>query len=224
METESPGETGRRFVSAPRGFTLIELLATLTVVTILAILGGTYFSRILKSAKSAKDQSQLRQLGLAHAGYMADNNLVVAPGVDPATSQLWFNEFLRPYLGVPIGENITVPLFVSPSDPLKGGASTLKPIHQRSYAVNRNMLDSNLRPVSIVRLDASKVFYLINFDISSLNTNWCDQTPEKLNLVPDAWHINHMVNLLFLDGHVEAILKKDIYPGGSRGDIFGPQL
>jgi prepilin-type N-terminal cleavage/methylation domain-containing protein len=55
-----------------RGFTLIELLVVIAIIAILAALLFPVFARAREAGRKATCQSNLHQLGMAFAGYVAD--------------------------------------------------------------------------------------------------------------------------------------------------------
>lgn len=207
------------------GFTLIELLVVVAIIGVLAAILSQAVDRVKRMAIESKDSSQLRQIGIIHARYMADNRMQTAPGNDPANNAVWFYHLLRPYLEIPQDTITEAKLFISPLDPSKGGVDVLSPIHRRSYAVNRRILKNNLTPIRYSEVERpASMFYLISFEVNRLATNWCEPTVASMQYVPDRWIPGGIVHLLFLDGHVEAIRKAEIMPGGSRNDVFGPSL
>ena len=86
-----------------RGFTLIELLVVIAIIGILASLLLPVLSRARDKGKTAKCQSNLRQLGLATMMYDEDH-LVYPIGWPPADGfvgtyfPIWYRQ-LQPYLG-----------------------------------------------------------------------------------------------------------------------------
>ena len=80
------------------GFTLIELLVVIVIIAILIALLFPAITMVLRSSRSMKCQSNLRQQGLALTAYALENNDAVAPAkLD--TDHHWFN-ILAPYYGV----------------------------------------------------------------------------------------------------------------------------
>jgi prepilin-type N-terminal cleavage/methylation domain-containing protein/prepilin-type processing-associated H-X9-DG protein len=59
-------------VSGRRGFTLIELLVVIAIIGLLAAILFPVFSRVRENARRANCQSNLRNIGLANAQYLAD--------------------------------------------------------------------------------------------------------------------------------------------------------
>jgi len=87
----------------PRGFTLIELLVVIAIIAILASLLFPAIGRAKDKGKTAKCQSNLRQLALA-AMMFDDDNQVYPIGWPPSNLQslavppIWYRQ-LQPYLG-----------------------------------------------------------------------------------------------------------------------------
>lgn len=55
-----------------RGFTLVELLVTVSIISILAAIGMTIYSSVLKQGRDSKRQSDLRSIQSALEQYYAD--------------------------------------------------------------------------------------------------------------------------------------------------------
>lgn len=56
----------------PRGFTLIELLITISIIAILATIGITTYSSVMKQGRDSKRQSDLKSIQSALEQYFAD--------------------------------------------------------------------------------------------------------------------------------------------------------
>jgi len=219
----------RRHRSNPNsdGFTLTELLAAVAVLAILAALLFPLAGKALGIAKAAKDIAQLRQIGAIHAQYMGDHVQTAMPGHYPATNEVWFYHYIRPYLGLPLA-NTAVPLLISPLDHSKGAANSLsvQPMHRRSYAVNRRILKANQQPVRFHELtNPGGMMWIVDFDLNIRNSNWFEpDVAASIAAVPENWISGGYVHLLFLDGHVETLKKTTVVPGGNREDVLGPKL
>ncbi len=226
-----PVRLGR--AAAARGFTLTELLTVMAVGGVLMALLISVTRQVTRKAYATKDINQMTQIGVAHARYMADHNMEAipphAPKPDnPAKNQVWYYEYLRPYLDVRLLNTVEASLLISPLDPSHGGRDQpdWNPSNRRSYAVNRYFLKKNSRPLRVLELERPQgMFWLINYEVYKKNTNAADPTSaDSLKYIPEDWVPGGMVHLLFLDGRVEAIRKAEIMPDGSRADVFGPWL
>jgi len=92
------------------GFTLLELLIVLAIAATLSSLALVAMSRARANAQQLKCASNLRQIGTAINGYIADHDgRLPGPvfGGQPAYYSPWPNDgflptFLAPYLGLPL--------------------------------------------------------------------------------------------------------------------------
>lgn len=64
---------------SPRGFTIIELLVVVAIVTVLVALVGPAAGFAISRADSAKCLGNLRAIGIALNGFLADNNMTMPP-------------------------------------------------------------------------------------------------------------------------------------------------
>jgi prepilin-type N-terminal cleavage/methylation domain-containing protein/prepilin-type processing-associated H-X9-DG protein len=88
-----------------RGFTLIELLVVVAIIGVLAAILLPAMSLVMDSAKSAKCQSNLRQLHIGILGYALDNDDQLVPSrydINPPGSSsipaVSFVELIQPYI------------------------------------------------------------------------------------------------------------------------------
>lgn len=85
-----------------KGFTLIELLVVIAIIAILAAILFPVFAKAREKARQASCQSNLKEIGLANAMYMADYdgrytpNATRVPGV--AGNGMWWMVLQQPYL------------------------------------------------------------------------------------------------------------------------------
>lgn len=72
------------------GFTLVEVLVTMTIIVVLALIGGASFHSIRSKAKATTEVNAARQLIAAYLGYAAEHSGALLPGYksDPETRNL----------------------------------------------------------------------------------------------------------------------------------------
>lgn len=223
------------------GLTLLELLIALVVIVILAALVQVAVRKALGGARGAADLGNMRQIGMAISLFKQDHfdegRIFLAfdgyqnrYGYGPHS---WFY-YLRPYLGFELNDRYTsVPAFISPGDPTKGGATSNLSVPElayarRSYSFSMGTLDTYNRTFtwrnSWLR-NPSKLLLFANHRAAEIGTNWIDPNSELyLGAIPTDWFGGETANFAFLDGHVESIKVNDVRPGGSRHGIFVPEL
>lgn len=69
-----------------RGFTLIELLITISIISILATIGITTYSSVMKQGRDSKRQSDVRSIQSALEQYFADQLYYPARSADTSAS------------------------------------------------------------------------------------------------------------------------------------------
>ncbi len=98
-------DRGSAVVRPPRrshaGFTLIELLTTVGIVAILAALMIPMAQNSIEAARSSGCLTNLRQIGVATAAYVSENDGAVVPSsltVSGVTLPVRWRAFLQPYI------------------------------------------------------------------------------------------------------------------------------
>jgi prepilin-type processing-associated H-X9-DG protein/prepilin-type N-terminal cleavage/methylation domain-containing protein len=198
-----------------KGFTLIELLAVIAIIAVLAFLAFPAVGSALTSGNRAKCASNLKQIGVAHAQYSADNDGFVAPNrwgdISPPDFRVRFwPETLLPYITgrdawhIPNNPNTPdVPVFQCPS---ATADDTYSWVFQRmAYSQNTffggsgpGYIGHRIKRAAVQK--PSKMILVV--EGAAVNTApWAD-TPGNPNRI--AYRHNGQANILFLDGHVEA--------------------
>src|SRR5215218_8126724 len=82
--------------SSRQGFTLIELLVVIAIIAILAAILFPVFAQAREKARSASCLSNMRQMGLAIAMYVQDNDEGLPLNTHNSATATWI-ETLQPY-------------------------------------------------------------------------------------------------------------------------------
>ena len=220
------------------GFTLTELILAIAVIVILTAILLPIAGKMRQKANTTADASNLRSIAIANQLYAQDNNgrsvVVFTPWRHPNPSRVWHLE-LRPYLqlGTGIEREGVMDVFLSPSDPTRGGLvapetfPSAAPISandwwRRSYNVNFNTRiyvghgDYEGRPM--IQMDPSQMLFVGNhYAIASASNGILPQSEESLRYIPRNWHGSEGgAQFAFLDGRVEMIQVNDLMIGGER--------
>ncbi len=227
-------------------FSFIELLVLLGVIAALAALLLPVAARARRQSAMVGDAGQLRQLWVVASQFSQEHQNLVLVGTDKrdrygyGLNTEWFR-VLRPYLGSTMNGKETIPLYISPGDPSRGGEELLGPTRAfkfRSYGVNlRTEYRSTLRgedgslihsasePLNRLSVRRPDLLVLLcNVDVGTVGdtsgVNSLSSSYQKGTVVPRDWFGNGRANLVFLDGHIEAVRVDDILPDGPRFSLF----
>lgn len=217
-----------------KGFTLIELLVVIAIIAILAAILFPVFSRARENARKATCQSNLKQVGLAVAGYVQDYD-----GTYPRWGSFAVGDYiywlLDPYIkGMDFTSSERKSIWVCPSR-----ARTA--LYQNSYGYNylrlgyiytgtNSYLAAAPTPANEATLmaPAETVCFLDGTDVV--------RPPygvQRLTL-PDTvagWHFGSslqdpegLVNVLWCDGHVKTMKRRLLVPPRVGGDARNDDL
>lgn len=216
-------------------FTLIELLVALAVLGILAVLLLNVSGGVRVKAASQSSVSNLRQLASAYLLASAERNNELIWGLDYDTSRgssldrMWCTALL-PYLNAqtvdfssPEAYFQSLPkVFLAPAD-----VENPETPWRRSYAPNysaysppgyNRTTEPRLRFTRI--LQRSKLILIPEWKTGAASQSSASQAVTQLA----DFYKNGSVNVLFADGHVETVSRRDLLPGGSRENEWLPQL
>jgi prepilin-type N-terminal cleavage/methylation domain-containing protein/prepilin-type processing-associated H-X9-DG protein len=211
-------EAGASAAKKRSGFTLVEMLVVLAIVLILAVVISLAASRAIMAAQRARCASNLRNIGIALNTYAGDNNdrypqtSAVFPfpvgTIDPATGLGSWMEQLDSYT------NTNHDLFKCPSNPdtalqnsyflsawasfYAGGMNYPTPPENELRVTNPT--------ATILAGDSMERYYGPVADADQDDAGQGINPPFGEPSAP--WHGGYL-NLLFVDGHVEAVKKFD---------------
>jgi prepilin-type N-terminal cleavage/methylation domain-containing protein/prepilin-type processing-associated H-X9-DG protein len=201
-----------------RGFTLIEFLVVVAGIGILFVLAMPAFTAALERAKATKDQSNLRQIGVAMQTYLNDSDQVLpASGAWPGTSPT-----PSPTPGLYQKYIASRKVFQSPFDKRTPSEANNAPV---SYGINTRIYalvgGNMLKVVS----PASTFLMAPNYPSSPGDPRNINSWPGTAGSAPDlplggggesrGTHSNgRQINVLFCDWHTESL---PFGPSGTAG-------
>lgn len=100
-----------------QAFSLMEMIIAMGILLTLGAIILPMGTRVLEMSRGAKCLSNLRQIGVAASGYIADNDGTLVPRCSNASPAIGnakgFRAYLAPYLG---GDKAAIRVFACPSD------------------------------------------------------------------------------------------------------------
>ncbi len=198
---------------AKQAFTLVELLVVIAIIALLAALLLPALKGARNTSKRAVCVSNLRQIGLAQLNYSNDySDAFTQNRADYAVGVAFWCQFLLPYLGKQMVYYPTtpeVPVFWCPmaeksitEDPLNGYQTAF--IARLSYAQNLSLGGwvaggaANHKRTEVQK--PSNMVLLADGRAVSM-ASWSVDVPG--DSFGGAYRHDHLINLLFVDGHVE---------------------
>jgi prepilin-type N-terminal cleavage/methylation domain-containing protein/prepilin-type processing-associated H-X9-DG protein len=188
-----------------RAFTLIELIVVLAIIAILTSMVYPMYTSISARAKSTKDLSNLRQIGIAIQTYLNDNDQILpASATWPGTT---VTAVLYPkYIG-------TRKVLLSPFDKRPSVETDLAPV---SYSINHNMYDPSVGiSRNMIKVFSPSATFLMapNYIGNPANAgSWAGTATNAPDLPVGApaetrgTHSNGtQINVLFCDWHAESL-------------------
>ncbi|HEY3398918.1 MAG TPA: prepilin-type N-terminal cleavage/methylation domain-containing protein [Armatimonadota bacterium] len=236
-----------------KGFTLIELLVVIAIIAILAAILFPVFARARAKAQQANCLSNMKQIGLANAMYMSDN--------DQRAMNWYRNSFSNtlpavdtnsmPALLAPYSKNDQ--MFFCPSVSLTPSATQPGLARGRSYHINVACLSggaggfgNNFTPVKDNAMNAVNVAIALDGDALG-GEDWA--SPRYADHIPDSiaggnWKVsdrhNGGANIAYYDGHAKWLKFESLWisytgnqlpaPGGVYDNMttvlttYGPSL
>lgn len=223
--------------------TFIEVLTVIGIVVLLAALLTPVISRGLDSVHLAKCTSNLRQLWTAQKQYQTDHDGSFIPYAETETSYVWTARLMQDKYLPERTDVFVCPAFSKKTDlrasgqvarQAGGDGAASRRGSYSHYGYNYNHLGSSIRYTSSAedRAEPAKTFQITSpaktiLFVDSLRSNTSD-TPrgsyiavdrQDTQNIPEARH-RGSVNVVFVDGHVEAITLTDpkdpflAYPDG----------
>lgn len=195
-----------------KAFSLLELLVVIAVIGLLALIIYPHMARYVQNSRSLTCASRLRQIGIYYLEYAGDNGGTTLLFRDGATSKMWYNELRKipGWTSEEAASHFSCPSFDREEDvgPWWCYGMRLHGSPGRVIRVtNADGGQSGMYELTLSRVDRPDSFLLMADSITS------NPKRQSFRLVPPGLysnsgiHTRHLdkANVLFLDGHVEAL-------------------
>lgn len=217
-----------------KAFTLIELLTVLGVLGVLVAIFVPIFGKVRASAHQADSISNLRQLSSIYLLYTQEKKGKLLQASDGVTNgkywQLYLQEFMEADSELRQMRDFTSKACLAANPGLEGGDGVVR----STYGLNNYIGRGGVNPGDNSTWGINYIIQAVAPDRTVLFGDPAMESDRYTmvgigyedNLFPTSYHPAGLINLSFLDGHVESRLAADIptsatvYPKGRDGSIF----
>jgi len=187
------------------GFTLIELLVVIAIIAILAAILFPVFAKVREKARQTSCASNLKQVGLAFAQYIQDNDETFMHNAtdnwnNPANDGQSWRHVVQPYVK-------SVNLFKCPSNATLGyDVGVVDGVKiPWNYAINPRVSQYDMGlPIAAIQEVSTRIIVAetTNDDARTMYPNW--DTGSSIQNIIWAGHTGR-ANYLFADSHVKSM-------------------
>lgn len=230
MKTTSPRLVSSSFVD--RGFSLAELLAAVAIVCVILLFAVPALQSFRAKVHGAECVNRLRQTGTILQAFLGENRgkltLLVAGGNDYKARQwLWYNQ-LRDY--AKLSEESAQAVFACP---LQDKSVTSRYCYGFRRAgkpggkdlAMEDMGSGTYYALNTLRVERPATYFIAADSIEAERLQTWRIHPTQIAGDGGALHLRHQgrANVLFLDGHVEALGPQELYENTDVRVAIGPE-